>query len=186
MRLAICMWCSALLMTAQEVKSWHQQVPSVWGQLTDGWKLALFAEKNCYTSSEPVVVVVVANNESGKTLRVRANQGQWGMGKMTVQRYGHEQEIPLRPARNQADRLERYAAFMKLFDLPSGRQYSPGRASLKEMFDLGSGTYKITATVDLLSPSISPSAVVAVSSNTLRISIKDDCPSSDTLAEPRN
>jgi hypothetical protein len=170
--LAILIVCAAQLSAQQSLKQaeeWYKTAPIAWGQLTEGWQLAIFAEKQSFFIGEPVRVVVVGRNANPARIRLFVGDSPWRVASFTVRHLTDGKRINLRPPRDSSDRMRRNGLGLReVFVQPGGTMRFP-TIDLAPMFEFQPGTYVISA--DRIFPSHLRKADLAVRSNEITISV---------------
>jgi hypothetical protein len=133
--------------------------------------VAIFCEKQGYLADEPLWVKLLARNESGKTLKVHVAGPDWMvMADFKIVRVADGQVVKVRPYRNERERLVRFSGHATYVQIEPARLVSPGFVNLQKLFDLGPGTYNISANCHLTSPD-DAKKLVSVPSNQITVSI---------------
>lgn len=163
--------CLTAILAAEQPKPWTENLPTVWGPVTNGWQAAIFSQKQGYLATEPLWMKLLARNQSGKTLKVHVGGPDWMiMAEFKVVRVTNGQLMAVRPHRNERERLERHAGYMRSGQIAPQGLVSPGFVDLQKMFDLTPGTYYVSATCQLSSPD-APNKTVSVPTNEITISV---------------
>ena len=154
---------------AQSSRPWHEALPITWGVVTEGWQLALSAEKQSYFSNEPIQMILAAHNTAGKR-RVARRTSPWDAANFTIVRVPDRTAVILRPPRDEVDRRKRQlVGGTRVIDVEAGGTMHPGFLDLRTLFDLPPGTYTIQATCKL--PNLAWTADINIPSNQITISV---------------
>lgn len=148
---------------------WYAQVPIAWGQLTEGWQLALFAERQSVFVDEPLNVMLVGRNGNPTTIGVMINKSDWFLADFTIKRVGEAAVRQQRPPKDAIDRLRRASMGAWETQVAPGGTVNFYSVDLAKMHSLGPGTYTIQATFKF--PNVPKTAKVPVRSNEITVSV---------------
>jgi len=130
---------------AQQPRAWDEGPPTSWGALTDGWQLALSAEKQAVPLNEQALVSLSVRNGTAAPAPVRAWTSQWMKVEFNITRIGGGGLIPPRPLKDQFDILKRSGGGGSVSQVSPGGTASFGRVNLRSLYDLGPNTYQVQA-----------------------------------------
>jgi hypothetical protein len=170
----IVLFCVTSMLFAQSLQRWHEASPIVWGSSHDGWQLAMFAEKQSFLSSEPLMIMLVARNLSPNTIKVSLPKSRLNKAEFIVKRVGQAQTTPLarRPPKDSADRLRQAGTGSAGVQVAPGGIVRPGLVDLHDIFDFSPGTYTVQAIFRF--PGSNPEALTPVLSNEITVSVVSD------------
>lgn len=154
--------------TSPQITAWHAMPPVAWGQLTHGWQLALFAEKQSYFTGEPVKVALVGRNGNSATIGVGVNRSGWYIAEFEIRRLGDGEVMKQRPPKDTTDRLRRASGSVREARIAPGATARFGVVDLR-MYDLTPETYTVTAIFKFPNPA--DRMLVPVRSNEITVSI---------------
>jgi hypothetical protein len=152
----------------EQSKAWHTAPPVAWGQLIDGWQLALFAEKQSYFYGEPVTVALVGRNGNPAPLGVSVPNSNWRLADFEIRRMSDRKVMMQRPPKDTRERMLRWGTSVRERQVKPGATTRFGVVDLR-MYDLTPGTYTISATIKFPNPA--NKAQVPVRSNEITVSI---------------
>lgn len=156
------------MQTAQQVRAWHATPPVAWGQLTQGWQLALFAEKQSFFIDEPINVALAGRNGNPTAMGVSVYKSGWYIADFDIRRLGDGKAMKQRPPKDTTDRLRRSGTGSREVRVAPGATARFGVVDLR-MYDLTPGTYTVSALFRFPNPT--SKARVPVRSNEITVSI---------------
>ncbi len=154
---------------SREGKDWHTAAPLAWGTLTEGWQLALFAEKQSFIAGEPVNVMLVGRNGNPTPMLIRVQKSPWYLADFAITRLGDGRAVTERPPKDTADRVRRTGTGVRYSQVAPGSNVAFPVVELARMYDLMPGTYTIQAIFKF--PNRNKTAWVPVRSNAITLSI---------------
>jgi len=139
-----CFIFSAVSLLLAQPWFWYDAVPVSWGELTEGWQLAAFTEKQSFSIDEPVLISLVVRSARPGTVRLSLPKSSLNTGEFVVKRVGLQANaLARRPAKSAWEKLRQAGTGSYGVSIEPGGMVRPRLVDLRDVFDLPPGTYTV-------------------------------------------
>src|SRR5258707_8461763 len=88
-------------------REWYKEIPSFFGNLTDGWQMAISTDKQNVFMDEPIWISLYVRNSTSARSQVAVHASDWLVADFKIQRFEGGPLVPIRPPKDKFDKFFR-------------------------------------------------------------------------------